>query len=281
MESFILFGIREHGGFHHVQRDQLKILPDGVLTHVDDGNVYVTSTAQQELFRDGRSVGPPSWEHLLNDLVTVFVVQGFASDSRAQDLFIMLGEEERKAIASADVRGICHQRVRTAVLGFNLLAIGSTWRPAISSGLPYWNRNWVDWCDKYIAEIERGRAQYEQIGSFWEARSLEAEGESLEAVRAAFVASPKAAATPQPSGGCFVATSVYGSYDAPQVLVLRRWRDESLTRTSVGRRFIRFYYAISPTLVRLLGEQRWFSVPTRRMLDSLVRYLTRISQTDP
>ena len=31
--------------------------------------------------------------------------------------------------------------------------------------------------------------------------------------------------------GCYVATCVYGSYDCPEVWILRRFRDESLERT--------------------------------------------------
>ena len=33
------------------------------------------------------------------------------------------------------------------------------------------------------------------------------------------------------SGGCYVATAVYGSYDCPQVWTLRRYRDDTLAET--------------------------------------------------
>lgn len=75
------------------------------------------------------------------------------------------------------------------------------------------------------------------------------------------------------SGGCYIATAVYGSYDAPEVLVLRRWRDETLTRTAAGRGLVRLYYAASPTVVRACGDRRWFSGPSRRALDAFVRHL--------
>ena len=76
------------------------------------------------------------------------------------------------------------------------------------------------------------------------------------------------------SGGCYIATAVYGSYEAPEVLVLRRWRDESLTRTAAGRGLVRLYYATSPTVVRVCGDRRWFSDPIRRALDAFVRHLS-------
>lgn len=77
----------------------------------------------------------------------------------------------------------------------------------------------------------------------------------------------------QSSGGCYVATSVYGDYDAPQVQVLRRWRDQVLWHSSLGRLFVRSYYAVSPSLVRAVGDRKWFHVPSRWVLDRLVRKL--------
>ena len=60
------------------------------------------------------------------------------------------------------------------------------------------------------------------------------------------------------TGGCYVATAVYRSYDCPQVWTLRRFRDNTLAATWYGRAFIRAYYAVSPTLVRWFGKTRWF-----------------------
>jgi len=72
------------------------------------------------------------------------------------------------------------------------------------------------------------------------------------------------------SGGCYVATAVYGSYDCPQVWTLRRFRDYSLAKSWLGRSFIRFYYATSPTLVKLFGHTKWFNVGCRKILDKFV-----------
>ena len=75
--------------------------------------------------------------------------------------------------------------------------------------------------------------------------------------------------------GCYIATAVYGSYDCPQVWTLRRYRDHSLARSAPGRLFIRCYYALSPTLVKLFGKQRWFCLLWKRILDKKVRRLNR------
>ena len=59
---------------------------------------------------------------------------------------------------------------------------------------------------------------------------------------------------PAKSGGCYIATAVYGSYDCPQVWVLRRFRDYKLASAWYGRIFIQAYYTISPTIVNLFGK---------------------------
>ena len=75
------------------------------------------------------------------------------------------------------------------------------------------------------------------------------------------------------SGGCYVATCVYGSYDCPQVWTLRRYRDESLAKHWYGRAFIRAYYAISPTAVKLFGKTSWFKKLWKNKLDKMVKKL--------
>ena len=72
------------------------------------------------------------------------------------------------------------------------------------------------------------------------------------------------------SGGCYVATAVYGSYDCPQVWTLRRYRDDSLAKTWYGRFFIRVYYSVSPTVVRLFGQTDWFNRFWKNKLDRFV-----------
>lgn len=75
------------------------------------------------------------------------------------------------------------------------------------------------------------------------------------------------------SGGCYVATAVYGSYDCPQVWTLRRFRDYTLAETWYGRAFIHTYYAISPTLVKWFGKTEWFKKMWQGKLDRLVAKL--------
>lgn len=75
------------------------------------------------------------------------------------------------------------------------------------------------------------------------------------------------------SGGCYVATCVYGSYDCPEVWTLRRYRDYTLAETWYGRAFIHTYYAISPTLVKWFGKTKWFKNIFKPKLDKMVAKL--------
>ena len=82
------------------------------------------------------------------------------------------------------------------------------------------------------------------------------------------------------SEGCYVATAVYGSYDCPQVWVLRRFRDFSLRRHALGRLFIRGYYAVSPKLVTRFGDSTRLRAICRKWLDAFVLRLKQAGVSD-
>ena len=75
---------------------------------------------------------------------------------------------------------------------------------------------------------------------------------------------------PQNSGGCYVATCVYGSYDCPEVWTLRRFRDNYLKRSYWGRLFIKAYYVVSPKVVSVFGSSTWFRLPIKTILSAFV-----------
>ena len=78
------------------------------------------------------------------------------------------------------------------------------------------------------------------------------------------------AAVNKSSGGCYIATMAYGDCDHAQVLILRKYRDEVLAKSVMGRQFIRFYYATSPYLVSVLGEHVHINFAIRKLLDKLI-----------
>ena len=75
------------------------------------------------------------------------------------------------------------------------------------------------------------------------------------------------------NSGCYVATAVYGSYNCPQVLVLRSYRDKVLAETWYGRAFIQSYYVISPIVVKWFGKTEWFNYIFRYLLDNFIEKL--------
>ena len=79
----------------------------------------------------------------------------------------------------------------------------------------------------------------------------------------------------QSSGGCYVATAVYGSYECPEVWTLRRYRDYTLAETWYGRTFVKIYYAVSPTLVKWFGQTKWFKNMWKGKLDRMVENLQK------
>ena len=68
------------------------------------------------------------------------------------------------------------------------------------------------------------------------------------------------------SGGCFIATAVYQSPIAPEVLIFRRYRDEVLCRSVPGRVGINLYYRLSPPLASFISRSPFLRGMTNTVL---------------
>lgn len=77
------------------------------------------------------------------------------------------------------------------------------------------------------------------------------------------------------SEGCYIATMVYGDYNHPQVMVLRRYRDEYLLKSFCGRCFVKIYYYLSPKVVRILHNKKRVNIFIRWWLDRHIRKLRK------
>ena len=75
---------------------------------------------------------------------------------------------------------------------------------------------------------------------------IESEVQELRRVKAAEL---------EKKGGCFIATACFGSFDAPEVLVLRQFRDVVLLESMAGRAFVLFYYTVSPPIARFIQKR--------------------------
>ena len=75
--------------------------------------------------------------------------------------------------------------------------------------------------------------------------------------------------------GCYIATMAYGDYDHPQVMELRRFRDDFLSKTIIGRSFIKFYYKYSPRLVEKLKNKESINLIIRKGLDKFINVIKK------
>lgn len=63
---------------------------------------------------------------------------------------------------------------------------------------------------------------------------------------------------------CFIATAAYGSKWSPSVQILRQFRSEVLLSSSLGQKFVQFYYRNSPKVAAYIADNE--------LLKSLVRF---------
>jgi len=74
------------------------------------------------------------------------------------------------------------------------------------------------------------------------------------------------------TGGCFIATAAFGSSLAPQVVILREFRDTILIKSAVGRNFLQAYNRYSPGLAGIVEKHETLRVMIRLGLLPLVAY---------
>ena len=77
------------------------------------------------------------------------------------------------------------------------------------------------------------------------------------------------------SSGCYIATMAYGDYDHPQVIELRKFRDEFLSKSYLGRNFIKLYYKYSPLLVEKLKDKTKTNDIIRTLLDQFIKIIKK------
>lgn len=76
------------------------------------------------------------------------------------------------------------------------------------------------------------------------------------------------------SSSCYVATMVYGSSESEEVMVLRRFRDQVLAQSSIGRGFILWYYRNSPSFVEKWESNSVVTRSIKAMLNPFVRLIS-------
>ncbi len=69
---------------------------------------------------------------------------------------------------------------------------------------------------------------------------------------------------------CFIATAAYGSGLAPEVMVLREFRDRYLLTNRPGQAFVEWYYAVSPPAAAFIAEHESLRAAVRLGLTPIV-----------
>ncbi len=69
---------------------------------------------------------------------------------------------------------------------------------------------------------------------------------------------------------CYIATEVYGSQNSPEVLCLKKYRDESLSQNFLGQIIIRTYYLCSPQIAEWLHGKVAINRLLRQLLNKVV-----------
>lgn len=85
--------------------------------------------------------------------------------------------------------------------------------------------------------------------------------------------STKNVASKKAKDGCYIATMAYGDYDHPQVMELRKFRDDFLRKSLLGRSFIDLYYKYSPSLVERLKNKKYINSLVRNVLDQFIKVI--------
>lgn len=69
---------------------------------------------------------------------------------------------------------------------------------------------------------------------------------------------------------CFIATAIYKSENAPEVVFLRCWRDEYLNHYVIGQLFIKFYYVFSPIIVLIINRSKYIEIFIKKIIEKII-----------
>jgi len=80
----------------------------------------------------------------------------------------------------------------------------------------------------------------------------------------------EATSTEKSNSKCFIATATYGSFLAPEVIVLRNFRDNVLLQYNWGKSIVTYYYESSPAIANFLTEHDSLRFIARAVLTPLI-----------
>lgn len=76
-------------------------------------------------------------------------------------------------------------------------------------------------------------------------------------------------------GPCFIATMAFGSDNTIEIEILRCFKSKYLETNSIGKIFIKFYYSVSPTMVKYIKRSETCKTWIKQFLTILCKYLQK------
>jgi len=116
-----------------------------------------------------------------------------------------------------------------------------------------------------ISGLQAGATYYMAVTAYDDSRNES--GFSNEIV---YAASPESGPASSSGSRCFIATAAFGSPMAPEVALLRAFRDSYLLTNEPGRIFVEFYYRISPPIADFISRDERLKQITRIALAPLI-----------
>jgi hypothetical protein len=80
------------------------------------------------------------------------------------------------------------------------------------------------------------------------------------------------------TNGCFIATAAWGTQDAPEVVALRKFRDDDLLTTTLGSDVVNAYYSVSPSIADVIRDSNPLKYLVRILLKPIVYVAQQIDQ---
>jgi hypothetical protein len=79
------------------------------------------------------------------------------------------------------------------------------------------------------------------------------------------------------TGGCFIATAAYGTSTAPQLDLLREFRDSVLLQSTLGSQFVSLYYRLSPPIADFIAGHEAVRTLVREILIDPIVWLVDVT----
>lgn len=69
---------------------------------------------------------------------------------------------------------------------------------------------------------------------------------------------------------CFIATTVFESSFAPEVVFFKAWRNDVLSKHWIGKLIIKIYYVVGPNLANIVSKNYFLKIFAIKLLRKLI-----------